>query len=140
VTRAFDVGSGGVNRLSSIGFSITDGGHLSFDETKFREAYAEDPEGVEQLFTAEDAGFGDVFDEMLDELTRSNDGMLARRDANLESQEDLLSGRIDNLQSLLDQRQARYERQFAALETSLAALQDQQNALGILQSLAAGSA
>ena len=135
VTQAYDTGSEAITRLSTIGITIGDGGHLSLDETKFRESYAENPEAVEELFTAEDTGFGTIFDEVLDELTRSTDGTLARKDASLESREDLLNDRIDTLQILLDRTQERYERQFTALETALASLQSQQSALTTLESL-----
>jgi len=95
--------------------------------------YAENPEAVEKLFTAEETGFGDVFEEMLEELTRSFDGVLARQDSTLEGQEELLNDRITSMQGLLDRKQARLERQFVALESSLAALQGQQSALSLLQ-------
>lgn len=135
VTRAFEEASPAVSRLSSIGIRLDadTGGKLSFDESEFREVYAENPEAVEKLFTAEETGFGDVFEEMLEELTRSFDGVLARQDSTLEGQEELLNDRITSMQGLLDRKQARLERQFVALESSLAALQGQQSALSILQ-------
>jgi len=135
VTGSLGGDSQGLTRLSSIGITTSDGGRLQFDETTFREAYAENPEGVEELFTAEDTGFGAVFSEMLEELTRTGDGTLARRESTLEDQEELLNSRITAMEVTLEQKRARLESQFAGLETSLAALQDQQSALSVLQSL-----
>ncbi len=138
VTQQFDVGSSTVSRLSNIGFSIASGGRLSFDEEKFRQAYGDDPDAVEQLFTTEETGFGAVIDSVLDELTRSTDGLLARKDDSLGDQEDLLGNRIVAMQDVLDLKRARLEREFAALESSLAGLQGQQTALSQLSALAGG--
>ncbi|MCP4246933.1 MAG: flagellar filament capping protein FliD [bacterium] len=134
VTRVFEEASPALSRLFDVGISLGAGGKLSFDEHKFREVYAENPEAVEQLFNAEETGFGDVFEELLDDLTRSFDGLLAQKDSALESQEELLTDRIAAMQELLDRKQARLERQFQGLESSLAALQGQQTALAALQS------
>ena len=130
----------GVNRLTSVGISVGSGGRLSFDEEAFRELFTSDPEAVEKLFTTEDSGLGDVLDSMLDELTRSFDGVLARKDNLLQDREDLLSGRIEDLQVLLNRKRSRLERQFQGLETSLAGLQDAQNALAVLANALSGSA
>ncbi|MHC4064754.1 MAG: flagellar filament capping protein FliD [Planctomycetota bacterium] len=140
VTRAFEDAAPGVSRLSAIGIEVAPdtGGRLRVDESEFREVYADNPEAVEQLFTAEETGFGVVFEEMLDDLSRSFDGLLARKDSTLEGQEDLLTDRIELMQELLDRKQARLERQFQALESSLAALQSQQSALGVLQDIVGG--
>jgi flagellar hook-associated protein 2 len=138
VTGQFEGVSVGISRLSAVGVTTVSGGRLSFDEEKFREVYASDPEAVEQLFTAEEAGFGDKIENVLDELTRSFDGVLAEKDTTLESQVELLNDRIAELEVLLDLKQARLERQFQGLEQSLAALQAQQTALTVLETQLAG--
>lgn len=38
--------------LSSIGMGVDDSGKLTFDEDKFNQAYADDPQGVKNLFTS----------------------------------------------------------------------------------------
>lgn len=133
VTGEFRGASPGVSRLSAVGITISSGGKLSFDEDKFREVYADDPEAVELLFTAEENGFGDTIETVLDDLTRSFDGVLAEKDSTLQSQEELLNDRIAAMEELLDLKQARLERQFQGLEQSLAILQGQQSALSMLQ-------
>jgi len=139
VTQSYGEGSQALLRLSSVGLTLGEGGRLSLNEEKFREAYAKDPESVEQLFTTDETGFGAAFEDTLDELTRSSDGLLARRDSALQNNIDLLNDRIASMQELLDRKQARLERQFQGLEQSLAALQNQQTALGALQNLLLGS-
>lgn len=133
VTGEFEGVSSGVSRLSAIGVTVGSGGKLSFDQDKFREVYADNPEAVEQLFTTEETGFGDTIETVLDDLTRNFDGVLAEKDASLESQEELLNDRIAAMEELLDLKQARLERQFQALEQNLAILQGQQSALSVLQ-------
>ena len=152
-----------VSRLSAIGISFGSGGKLEFDEARFREAFGEDPDAVEELFTLSDTkpkldsggnpvinpntgepiedfvglGFGFRIDDVLDALTRTFDGLLASKDNSLRSQEDLLSNRAEFLLTLLDSKRARLELRFARLEQSLSALTSQQSALSILASSAA---
>ena len=152
-----------VSRLSSIGISFGGGGKLEFDEARFREAFGEDPEAVEELFTLSDTkqeldssgnpvinpntgepvekfvglGFGFRIDEVLDALTRTFDGLLASKDNSLRSQEDLLSDQAEFLLTLLDGKRARLELRFARLEQSLDALTRQQSVLSVLAASAA---
>ncbi len=129
----------GLDRLILVGVSVGNGGRLSFDEDRFRELYTEDPEAIEALFTTEDTGLGDRLDTMLDDLTRSFDGLLTRRDDLLGGREALFNTRIDALEEQLERKRARLERQFQGLETSLANLQGAQSAVGTLASLAGAS-
>lgn len=112
---------------------------LRFDEEKFREAYAADPAAVEALFTTAEAGFGAVLQSTLDELSRSGDGLLARRGDAITDQQELLNSRISQMNTTLEAKRSRLEAQFVALERTLAAMQDQQNALTSLAQLAANA-
>lgn len=129
-------GGGAVSRLFSIGIRVGANNGLVFDETEFRDAYAAAPEEVERFFSAEANGFGDVVKAAFDDLTRSADGVIARKEEQLNNQQDLLTDRIGRLNILLAGKRSRLERQFASLESSLAALQDQQNSLTALTRLA----
>ena len=148
-------------RLSAVGIRFGNGGKLEFDEAKFREAFGEDPQAVEALFTLSDTeveldgsgnvvidpatgepsekfrglGFGFQIEAMLDQLTRTFDGVLASKDGTLGRQEDLLDDRAGFLLSLLDGKRARLESRFLGLERALSALTSQQSALGLLSSL-----
>jgi flagellar hook-associated protein 2 len=119
--------------LYTIGLTIGESGHLQFDDARFREAYQADPKAVEQLFTTAETGLGAYLEKTLDDLTRSDDGLIARADNVLADRTDLLQSRIDALEILVSKKQSRLEAQFAALETSLATLQSQQSALTTLQ-------
>ncbi|MBI4716903.1 MAG: flagellar filament capping protein FliD [Planctomycetes bacterium] len=135
--RTFQGAGSSLNRLSGIGVRFS-GNRLTFDKEQFREVYADSPEQVERLFTAEGTGFGAVVQSAFDDLTRDGDGIIARKEQLLQDQKDLLAEQIGRLNVLLDAKRARLEAQFAALESSLAALQDQQNSLAALSQLGTG--
>ncbi|MFQ5493954.1 MAG: flagellar filament capping protein FliD [Phycisphaerae bacterium] len=135
VLRRFDVGDASMSRLFSVGIRAGSGGRLTFDEAKFREVFAESPDVVEELFAKPDTGVSAVLEDVFDQLTRSFDGVIARKDNVLDDRKELLTDRIDRLQLLVDAKRARLEAQFTALESTLAGLQQQQNALAALAQL-----
>lgn len=133
--RPFEAGGTSLSRLSSIGLRLGRGSRLEFDTEKFREVYERSPEQVEKLFTTEETGFGAMIADVLDEMTRSFDGVIARKDDLLNDQQELLNDRIDRLNVILGAKRARLENQFIGLERALAALQAQQAALTSLSLL-----
>ncbi len=138
VVQPYDAGPSALNRLFDVGVRLTSGARLEFDEETFRDAYAERPEIVEQLFTDDEDGIGAVLEEMLDEITRSSDGLIDRQNATLQKREDDLNSRIETTKALLEGKRALLERQFQALETALAQLSQQQSSLSALSSLSFG--
>jgi len=132
ITRAFSTSDPTVSRLFNVGLRLGSGGRLEFNEEQFKEAYEENPQSVEALFTTEEAGFGAVIQGTLDELTRDFDGVLARKDQLLNEQQELINDRIDSMNILIEAKRARLEAQFVGLESALAALQAQQSALSVL--------
>lgn len=150
--------SGGIKRLSQVGFSFTEKGELDLDEDKFKAAFAADPTGVSKLFSErvtqkeadgktvkKDAsgkeiityqGIGHVFDSVLDQMTRSYDGQITRITDGIASQSTSVNDRIKDLSTLLSSKRARLEQQFMAMESALAKLQSQQSSLTSLTQLA----
>ncbi|MCH8342780.1 MAG: flagellar filament capping protein FliD [Planctomycetes bacterium] len=140
-------------RLSQVGIRVGAEGVLTFDKDKFREAYENDPEAVENLFAAFKGstttekeiadgvtvnvieqeftvlGLGDLFDQLLDGLTNSIDGTVTLADQVFQDQIDLTNKRIEAFDVRLEARRERLERQFLAMEKALAQLQAQNNAL-----------
>jgi flagellar hook-associated protein 2 len=142
-------------RLSQIGIRITTGGTLEFDEEKFSDALAADPQAVENLFAAFEGasgsdteeiapgvtiptetsgaftalGFGDLFDQLMNTFTNSIDGVVTLAEKNFQSQIDRTRSRIEDYDKRLEAKRARLEAQFLAMERSLALLQGQGNAL-----------
>ncbi len=121
-----------MSRMFQVGIRVGAGSRLQFDETRFREALAESPELVEDLFGRAETGFGAVIQETLDGLTDDFDGLLTRKDGLLGDQQEVLNERIARLNLLIAGKRQRLERQFVGLETALASLQGQQNALNQL--------
>lgn len=122
----------GFDTFFAVGISAGDGGRLRFDEQKFRDAFAADPEAVEKLFTTPERGIGDRLESALEGLTRTVDGVLPRKDKLLADREEFLNERITALQELLSRKRARLERQFQGLEASLSNLQGAQSALAAI--------
>jgi flagellar hook-associated protein 2 len=140
--------------LSQVGITVGRGGEtIEFNREKFQTAYGNDPEAVENLFTAFQGtsnateeivegvtvtttgqtysvlGFGDLFDQLLDGITNSIDGSVTLADEALQGQIDLTNSRIEAFDERLAARRARLEQQFAAMESALARLTSQQNAI-----------
>ncbi len=131
VLKAYSSGTAGLSRLADVGIQYRSG-RLEFNEEKFRETYRDNPRLVEQLFTDEENGIGAALNEMLDELTKSSEGLIDRAAATLQNREDDLNDRMEAMQALLDGQRTRLERQFQGLESALANLSAQQTALASL--------
>ena len=129
--------------LADVGITITDGAKLAFDEDKFRTAYADDPDGVQSLFTAttkilddtgksvtKNVGLGGVLSDQINKLIDPVDGAITQESHTLDDRTTQFQNRIDELNTLLDQKRTRLEEQFANMESVLAKLQSQQSALG----------
>ena len=156
---------GRFQRLLDVGVSIGDGGKLEFDSAKFREAYAQDPDSVaelfearalvEQSFTEEIApgvtvtrtpgrdefsslGIAGRLEELAKNYINSVDGVLTRRTQTIDSQIELQRDRITALDERLDARRLILERQFLVMEQSIASLQSQQASLGQIAGLSIG--
>ena len=111
---------------------------LAFDEEKFRQAFAADPDGVAELFTKADTGIGDYLADQLDQLAGSTESTLKSRVDAMVDQRDMFEDRVTHLDDMLSRKEERLYSQFYAMEQALASLQMQQSALNNLSSLAAG--
>lgn len=138
-TRTFGGDDATISRLLSVGIRFGDGNRLHFDEERFRDAFDAGSAAVVEFFAREETGFAATLDDMIDELTRTFDGVIARKNQSLEDQQELINNRIEALNLVIEAKRARLEAQFNALESALANLQGQQNALGVLAQLAGQS-
>lgn len=133
--------------LADVGLKLVSEGKIEFDEQKFREAYAADPQAVEKLFsdsettttgtppktTIKGLGIGWLMESSFTRLIDPVDGVITRENKTLDEKTAGFQDRIDNLDKSLAQKRARLERQFADLESVLANLQSQQTALNSFQ-------
>lgn len=130
--------TGTLTRLSQLGVKLESGARLTFDETKFREVYEDDPEEVTAFFTAAETGLALTLKEQLRRMTETG-GLLKRRDGTLQNQRELLGDRVDRLNELLEKKRARMLREFQMMEQALGQLQAQQAALSSFSSLMSSS-
>lgn len=154
--------SGRYQRLTDVGITVAAGGkELKFDEEKFRNALATDPEAVERLFAnrtqinegprvitpgitvnqsgpAQFSSLGVMgqFEQAIDRYIGTVSGTLTSRTRGIDSQIAIQNRRIEALTSRLDTRRGILERQFQAMETTIGRLQTQQSSLGTIAAAA----
>lgn len=120
-------------------YAIASTPKLVFDEDVFRSAFAADPDAVAELFTKEDTGIGDYFEEKLDALAGSSESTIKSRLDAMTRQQRLFDDRIEHLDELLTMKETRLYNQYYAMERALAEMQSQQTALSSLSSMATSS-
>lgn len=145
--------------LSQIGIKAGKNGQIDFDESKFDQAYAADPDSVEKLFVTLEQeqvtqasefpgitigssklvstalGFGDLFDQALAKLTSTVDGAFSKASESFQGQIDRTNERISLFDDRLQSRRERLQAQFAAMEEALSKLSSQQSSLSSITSL-----
>ncbi len=154
--------TGRYTRLTEVGVKVGEGGKLSIDRNRLREAMESDFAAVQEVFAAREVAAREEFIEIepgvwvkntstkdefsklgvlyqVEELAKqyvdSVDGVLRQRDRTLATQIELQSKRIEAFDVRLEQRRKQLEAQFLAMERALAALQSQQSALAGISSL-----
>jgi flagellar hook-associated protein 2 len=137
-TRPIPGATGSIRRLTDLGFKVGSGAKLSFDEEKFKEIYAENPDAVTKFFTDTNTGAGKYLNDKLKEITQS-DGLLDRRSDALADMKESMQSRVDSMNAKLERKRERLMRQFQAMEQTLALLQGQQASLSSFSMLPTGS-
>ena len=154
--------TGRYTRLTEVGVRVGEGGTLSIDRNRLREAMETDFAAVQDVFAAREIAAREEFvevepgvwvkntstkdefsklgvlfriEELAKEYVDSVDGVLRQRDRTLATQIELQGKRIEAFDVRLEQRRKQLEAQFLAMERALAALQSQQSALAGLSSL-----
>jgi flagellar hook-associated protein 2 len=112
-----------VNGLSpsTIGVSFTKEGTLEFDEAKFAQALADDPDLTQAVF-GQIAGRVEA---TASQYSDKYDGMLTQRITGQESEVKSLREQVERWDIRLDQRRSYLERTYAQLEVRLSSLQSQ---------------
>jgi flagellar hook-associated protein 2 len=142
--------------LFEVGIHVGQDGAIELDEARFKDAYEQDPEAVENLFAAFESegstteevvpgvtvnrvditytklGFGGLFDQAIEKLTNSEDGTVTFADERFQELIDSANERIERIDERLEVKRERLERQFVAMEMVLAQLQAQQGPLGMI--------
>ncbi len=123
-----------------ISYAVATTPKLTFDEEKFREAYAADPEGVEEMFTQKTTGVGDYIADRLESLASTTfNSTVKNRLEGMSTQMELYRDRIEHMETMLSKKETRLYNQFYAMETALAQMQSQQSAISQLSNMAASA-
>ena len=128
-------GAGRYRIFADVGLTLDDDSKVTFDEDKFRAAYATDPDAVKNLFTQAKTGLGNVVDSKLKTLVDPVDGSVVRQNKTLDNRNDEFQKRIDAMDDQLAVKRTRLETQFSNMETVLSKLQSQQSSLSSLSSI-----
>lgn len=142
------------NSLTEVGIRVGSGGKVEFDSTKFRDAYAEDPDAVERLFTErelaanpdtdpntiDEPSFSSLsvlgqLEEFADSYVSSIGGVLQTRKDAIDSQIKLQEERIESIKKGLENKRIILQRQFLAMEQAIGSFQTQGNSLAQLGAL-----
>lgn len=143
-------------RLTEVGIEVGEGGKLSLDQEKFRQALESDFQAVADLLAAREVippdaetEIGDgitvrnnsaeeqfsqlgvlfMFEELADTYLDTVDGIFATKDKTFTTQIELQEQRIESFNKLLEAKRERLSAQFLAMEQALASLQTQQSSL-----------
>lgn len=152
---------GSFDDLTDIGIRVGEGGKLTLDRDRLRQALEQDAEGVEQLLAARTVeppgttvvapgvttpttgqtqysalGVGTIVENLADSLINSTTGRLTKRRNTLDDQIASENKRIGTINERLAARRTILERQFLAMEQAIGRLQQQQGALTQIRGLA----
>ena len=131
--------SGKMRLLAEMGIGVIQSGKLTLDADKATKQLAQDPDRVAKFFVTADTGFAARADARLDYLTRSMDGLIARRSDALQMRVDQYNDRVEHLAKRLANKREQLYSQFIGMEVALARLQSQQSALSQIRSIVAVS-
>ncbi|MCB9846429.1 MAG: flagellar filament capping protein FliD [Phycisphaeraceae bacterium] len=148
--------SGSFRNLTQIGITVGEGGALTLDRDRLREAMEQDFDAVADLFTKRtlvakdefveiddgifvrntddedhfsELGVAGLIEELAKDYTDVVDGLLTTRNQSINTQIEQQQDRIEAFTARLDNRRLILERQFLAMEQAIALLSTQQGAL-----------
>jgi len=128
-------GVGSFQSLQEVGITVDSSGKLELDSGKLRNAFDNDSQSLQTLFTAEDRGVVAKFEAAIENLAGSENGLLTRRNDSLRVTIESNEARIERFNESLDRQRERLLLQFFQLEQVIAGLQTSQAAVNSFQSV-----
>ena len=128
-------GLGSFETLAGIGVTVDDQGKLQLDKGELKEAFAEDPSGLQTFFSDKNNGIVAKFNAAIDRLADADNSLLINRSDALQDTIESNEERIEQLNASLDRQRERLLLQFYQLEQVIANLQQSFSALQGLQPL-----
>jgi flagellar hook-associated protein 2 len=126
------------NRLSGMGVELQSDGTLALDQEAFASAVAADPEAVSRMLVGDavEQGLMSRFDDLVEEYTRSGDGLIAQKIDSLDGRKRRIDDQIDRMEARIEKFESRLRAQFAAMEQLVSSLTGQgQQMLSIMGQL-----
>lgn len=142
-----------LDSLTQVGITVGSAGKLEFNAEQFRDAFADDPQAVEDLFTRQqleapdddpntidEPSFAELsvlgqLEEFADSYVTSIGGVLQNRTDALDRQIQQQEDRIETIQASLERKREVLQRQFLAMEQAIASFQTQGSSLSQLAAL-----
>ncbi|MEM6329256.1 MAG: flagellar filament capping protein FliD [Planctomycetota bacterium] len=122
--------------LESVGVSLNDDGTLSLDTAKLTAAFAEDPSGVEKLFTDDATGVVKKLTDAIDSLATDESSLLSSRSDALQRTIDGNAERITAFNEQLTRERDRLLLEFFQLEETISLLQSNLSSIESIQGFA----
>jgi len=121
---------GDLSHISQIGISIDREGIMSLDSEKLTEALNNDSKAVANFFNADSekdgfTGVANRLDGYVDQLIKSNSGLIPSRMDSFDQRIDNLNEDIADVEESVEIARERYTQQFTAMETALSEMQQQ---------------
>jgi flagellar hook-associated protein 2 len=138
-------GAGQYKDLADIGITVNTNGDtsngttISFDQSTFETAFANDPTAVQNLFSDATIGLGNVISNSMDALTDPVNGSITLQTNTLNTQISQYQDQINELNSILAEKKTQLQNEFNSMESTLATLQSQGALLTALSSLKVSS-
>ncbi len=129
------LGAGSIQSLAELGVNIGGDGTLSFDESKLKAWFAEDPSAVKEFFTNETFGVSAKFNHSIEQLSGQDVSLLAQRFKTLQDKIDRNDKRIEFFNERLEMERNRLYLQFYRMELAIGKLQAGLWALDAIQPL-----
>ncbi len=115
---------GGSTNLAAFGVSLQSTGQITFDSLTFENALSSDPDAIKNLFTASDIGIGDLYTELLQELTFTSTGTIDTRINTITTNIESFQDSIDRFNERAETMETVLRRQYTAMETAMAESQN----------------
>jgi flagellar hook-associated protein 2 len=110
------------NSLINFGISADSKGKLTIDSTRFNKAIAENPEGLETIFSTKGALL-DTVEKNLAQYTSSTNGILKVRKETLNGSLRKMDAEFDKIQATYDNQYARYLKQYTNMSQIMASME-----------------
>jgi len=129
-------GVGSIDSLQEIGLNVDDQGKLQLNVAELKEAFADNPNGLQTFFADDTNGVVARFNQAIERLAGADNGLLTNRNDSLQATIDTNQQRLDRFNESLDRQRERLLLQFFQLEQVIAGLQQSQTALNSLSPIA----